>query len=78
MLWAGLWGVLCLIVGGYACTAVGDLRQAYRLIINKPKDSQTPFDFLERWHTQLQQADRSFIFILIAFCLVVLAYTWLA
>ncbi len=43
-LWFILWTGLTLVAGGYAGTAVGDLRRAYLLIFNKPWYSWTPFD----------------------------------
>lgn len=43
--WLIIWTGLALLTGGYAGTAVGDLRQAYLLILNKPWLSWTPFDF---------------------------------
>jgi hypothetical protein len=52
-LWLVLLGSLCLIVGGYAGAASGDLRQAYLLIYDKPEDSKTPFDFIT-WPTAPQ------------------------
>jgi hypothetical protein len=44
--WVGfaVWSVLSLLSGSYAGTAIGDLRQAYLLIFDKPWDSWTPFD----------------------------------
>ena len=53
--WGLALGAMSLIAGGYACTAIGDLRQAYLLIYNKPKGSKTPFDFLA-WPTEPQPA----------------------
>jgi hypothetical protein len=38
------WTFLALLSGGYAGTAVGDLRKAYLLIFDKPWYSWTPFD----------------------------------
>ena len=38
------WTVAALISGGYAGTAIGDLRKAYLLITRKPWYSWTPFD----------------------------------
>jgi len=38
------WLIMGHITGLYACTAIGDLRQAYLLIVNKPWYSWTPFD----------------------------------
>jgi hypothetical protein len=38
------WTSLALVSGGYAGTAIGDLRKAYLLIFNKPWYSWTPFD----------------------------------
>lgn len=35
---------LALAAGGYAGTAIGDLRKAYLLILDKPWHSWTPFD----------------------------------
>ena len=35
---------LALVTGGYVGTSIGDLRQAYLLIFNKPWYSWTPFD----------------------------------
>lgn len=40
------WLVLTHIAVGYALSTVGDLRNAYLLINNKPWHSWTPFDFL--------------------------------
>jgi hypothetical protein len=38
------WTFLALLSGGYAGTAIGDLRDAYLLISGKPWYSWTPFD----------------------------------
>lgn len=75
--WGLSLGVLSLIAGGYVCTTVGDLRQAYRIYFDKDVGSQTPFDVFEQWQSQLQGLDRRLIYILIALCLLALGYTWL-
>lgn len=42
--WFIFWTVIALASGGYAGTAIGDLRQTYLLILDKPWYSWTPFD----------------------------------
>lgn len=43
--WFIFWLTLTYIAGFYMCTAIGDLRQAYLLIFDKPWYGWTPFDF---------------------------------
>lgn len=43
--WFIFWVGLAYIASFYTCSAIGDLRQAYLLIFNKPWHSWTPFDF---------------------------------
>ncbi len=75
LLWIGMLGSLSVASVVYVCTTIGDLRQAYLIIYDKPPDSETPFDFFETWHLKLQSADRPLIFFLIFLCLAALVYS---
>lgn len=63
----------------YAFASIGDLRQAYLLILNKPKGSPTPFDFFF-WLVMEEHRKglyRSALIILVAVVLLYISFLWL-
>ena len=64
----------------YAFASIGDLRQAYLLILNKPKGSLTPFDFFF-WPVMAEYREglhHSALIILVCLVLLYIGFLWLS